>query len=63
VLPKIDFVLKYCDRFFPCFINWKAQIDKLVTQLSKSCGMLFKIGTIPNIQCSNLFTVFFFIFI
>jgi len=23
---------------------WKSQIEKLVTQLSKSCGMLFKSG-------------------
>ena len=31
-------------------LNWKPQIEKLVTQLSKSCGMLFKLKHYTNIS-------------
>ena len=35
--------LKYIDVILDDKLNWKPQIDKLVTYLSKSCGMLFKL--------------------
>ena len=31
-------------------VNWKPQIKKLVTQLSKSCGMLFNLKQYTNIS-------------
>jgi len=31
-------------------LNWKPQIEKMVTQLSKSCGMLFKLKHYTNIS-------------
>jgi len=39
-------------------LNWKPQIEKLVTQLSKSCGMLFKHYT----YISDLKSVYFALF-
>jgi len=41
-------------------LNWKPQIEKLVTQLSKSCGMLFKLKHYTNI--SVLKSVYFALF-
>jgi len=41
-------------------INWKPQIEKLVTQLSKSCGMLFKLKHYTN--TSVLKSVYFALF-
>ena len=37
--------LKYLGVMLDDKLNWKPQIEKLVTQLSKSCGMLFKFKT------------------
>jgi len=34
--------LKYLGVILDDKLNWKPQIEKLVTQLSKSCGMLYK---------------------
>jgi len=31
-------------------LSWKPQIEKLVTQLSKSCGILFKLKNHANIS-------------
>jgi len=41
-------------------LNWKPQIEKLVTQLSNSCGMLFKLKHCTNI--SVLKSVYFALF-
>jgi len=41
-------------------LNWKPQIEKLVTQLSKSCGMLVKLKHYTNI--SVLKSVYFALF-
>jgi len=41
-------------------LNWKPQIEKLVTQLSKSCEMLFKLKHYANI--SVLKSVYFALF-
>jgi len=35
--------LKYLGVIFDDKLNWKPQIEKLVTQLAKSCGMLLKL--------------------
>jgi len=52
--------LKYLGVILDDKLNWKPQIEKLVTQLSKSCGMLFKLKhPTPTFQCSNLFTSLF----
>jgi len=51
--------LKYLGVIFYDIFDWKPQIEELVTQLPKSCGMSFKLNTIPIFQCSNLFALLF----
>ena len=58
-------ISKYCSLIYLGIIlddklNWKPQIEKLVTQLSKSCGMLFKLKQYTNI--SVLKSVYFALF-
>jgi len=58
-------ISKYCSLIYLGIIlddklNWKPQIEKLVTQLSKSCGMLFKLKQYTNI--SVLTSVYFALF-
>jgi len=52
--------LKYFGVILDDKLNWKPQIEKLVTQLSKSCGMLFKLKHYTNI--SVLKSVYFALF-
>jgi len=52
--------LKYLDVILDDKLNWKPQIEKLVTQLSKSYGMLFKLKHYTNI--SVLKSVYFALF-
>jgi len=52
--------LKYLGVILDDKLNWKPQIEKLVTQLSKSCGMLFKLKHYTNI--SVLKSVYFVLF-
>jgi len=52
--------LKYFGLILDNKLNWKSQIKKLVTQLSKSCGMLFKLKHYTNI--SVLKSVYFALF-
>jgi len=52
--------LKCLSVIFDDILNWKPQIEKLVTQLSKSCGMLFKLKHYTNI--SALKSVYFALF-
>ena len=52
--------LKYLGVILDDKLNWKPQIEKLVTQLSKSCGMLFKLKHYSNI--SGLKSVYFSLF-
>jgi len=42
--------LKYLGVILHDKLNWKPQIEKVVTQLSKSCGMLFKLKHNTNIS-------------
>jgi len=52
--------LKYLGVILDDKLNWKPQIEKLVTQLSKSCGMLFKLKhyTIISVLKSVYFALF-----
>ena len=52
--------LKYLGVLLDDELNWKSQTEKLVTQLSKSCGMLFKLKHYTNI--SVLKNVYFALF-
>ena len=52
--------LKYLGVILDDKLNWKPQIEKLVTQLSKPCGMLFKLKHYTNI--SVLKSVYFALF-
>jgi len=52
--------LKYLGVILDDKLNWMPQIEKLVTQLSKSCGMLFKLKHHTNI--SVLISVYFALF-
>jgi len=52
--------LKYLAVILDDILNWKTQIEKLVTQHSKSCGMLFKLKHYTNI--SVLKSVYFGLF-
>jgi len=52
--------LKYFGVILDDKLNWKPQIEKLLTQLSKSCGMLFKLKHYTNI--SVLKSVYFVLF-
>ena len=52
--------LKYLGVMLDDKLNCKPQIEKLVTQLSKSCGMLFKLKHYTNI--SVLKSVYFALF-
>jgi len=52
--------LKYLVVIFDDKLNWKTQNEKLMTQLSKSCGMLFKLKHHTNI--SVLKSVYFALF-
>ena len=52
--------LKYFGLILDNKLNWKSQIKKLVTQLSKSCGMLFKLKHYTDI--SVLKSVYFALF-
>ena len=52
--------LKYLRVVLDDKLNWKPQIEKLVTQLSKSCGMLFELKHYTNI--SVLKSVYFALF-
>ena len=52
--------LKYLDVILDDELNWKPQIEKLVRQLSKSCGILFKLKHYTNI--SVLKSVYFALF-
>jgi len=52
--------LKYLGVILDDKLNWKPQIEKLVTQLSRSCGMLFKLKHYTNI--SVLKSVYFALF-
>ena len=52
--------LKYFGVILDDKLNWKPQIEKLVTQLSKSCGMLFKSKHYTSI--SVLKSVYFSLF-
>jgi len=52
--------LKYLSVILDDKLNWKPQIEKLVTQLSKSCGMLFKLKLYTN--TSVLKSVYFALF-
>ena len=53
--------LKYLGVILDDKLNWKPQTEKLVTQLSKSCGMLFKLKHYTNISVlkSGYFTLFY----
>jgi len=56
--------LKYLGVILDDKLNWKPQIKKLVTQLSKSCGMSFKLKQHTNISvlksvCFPLFHSYF----
>jgi len=42
--------LKYLGVILDDKLNWRPQIEKLMTQLSKSCGMLFKLKHYTNIS-------------
>jgi len=42
--------LKYLGIILDDKLNWKPQFEKLVTQLSKSCGILFKLKHYTNIS-------------
>ena len=53
--------LKYLGVIFDDKLNWKPQIEKLATQVSKSCGMLFKLKHDTNI--SVLKSVYFALFL
>jgi len=52
--------LKYLGGILDDKLNWKPQIEKLVTQLSKSCGMLFKLKHYTN--TSVLKSIYFALF-
>ena len=52
--------LKYLGVILDDKLYWKPQIEKLVTQLSKSCGMLFKLKHYTN--TSVLKSVYFALF-
>ena len=52
--------LKYLVVILDDKLNWKPQIEKLVTQLSKPCGMLFKLKHYTN--TSVLKSVYFPLF-
>ena len=52
--------LKYLGVILDDKLNWKPHIDKLVTQLSKSCGMFFKVKHYTSI--SVLKSVYFALF-
>ena len=52
--------LKYLGVILDDKLHWNPQIEKLVTQLSKSCGMLFKLKRYTNI--SVLKSVYFALF-
>jgi len=52
--------LKYLGVILDDKLNWKPQIEKLVTQLSKSCGMLYKLKHYTN--TSLLKSVYFALF-
>jgi len=52
--------LKYLGVILDDKLNWKPQIEKLVTQLSKSCRMLFKLKHYTNIPV--LKSVYFALF-
>ena len=52
--------LKYLAIILDGKLNWKPQIEKFVTQLSKSCGMLFRLKHYSNI--SVLKSVYFALF-
>ena len=52
--------LKYLGVILDDKLNWKPQIEKLITQLSKSCGMLFKLKHYTN--TSVLKSVYFALF-
>jgi len=58
-IPKQS-ILKYLGVILDDKLNWKPQIEKLVTQLSKSCGILFKLTHYTNI--SVLKSVYFALF-
>jgi len=49
--------LKYIGVILDDKLNWKPQIEKLLTQLSKPCGMLFKSKHYINI---SVFTSVYF---
>jgi len=52
--------LKYHGVILDGKLNWKPQIEKLLTQFTKSCGMLFKLKYYTNI--SVLKSVYFALF-
>ena len=52
--------IKYLGLILDDKLHWKPQIEKLVTQLSKSCGMLFKLKRYTNI--SVLKSIYFALF-
>jgi len=52
--------LKYLGVILDDKLNWKPQVEKLVTQLSKSCGMLFKLKHYT--ETSVLKSVYFALF-
>jgi len=52
--------LKYLGVILDGKLNWKLPMEKLITQLSKSCGMLFKLKHYTNI--SVLKSVYFALF-
>ena len=50
IITQYQSSLKYLSVILDDKLNWKPQIEKLVTQLSKSCGMLFKLKHYTNIS-------------